>query len=191
MDPLPTRIRLLAAAAAVFVQEGFDGASMEVIRQRAGVSNGSLYHHFPTKAELADQLYAHTLRDLHGRLLMCIAGKVRAESGVKSMIRAFVAWVLQHPDEARLLHELRRGSQLEAGGAWSAANREGFAALADWVNRMTQAGEMRPMPFPIWFALVFAPVISLAPYWVGKQAVVVTPRVRTALEHGAWASVAP
>jgi AcrR family transcriptional regulator len=60
MDPSSTKARLLNAATQVFLQHGFNGASMELVRQQAGASNGSLYHHFPTKAQLADALYAYT-----------------------------------------------------------------------------------------------------------------------------------
>ena len=64
-DPSSTRSRLLDAAATVFLAHGYAAASMDMVRQAAGVSNGSLYHHFPSKALLADALYAHTLRDFH------------------------------------------------------------------------------------------------------------------------------
>lgn len=41
MDLTPTRSRLLDAAAIVFLAHGFAAASMDMVRQEAGVSNGS------------------------------------------------------------------------------------------------------------------------------------------------------
>jgi AcrR family transcriptional regulator len=47
-----TRQRLLQAAADVFAQRGYDGTRVADIAAAAGVSNGALYAHFGSKAEL-------------------------------------------------------------------------------------------------------------------------------------------
>lgn len=60
-----TRERLLRAAAAVFAERGYDGTRVADIAAAAGVSNGALYAHFDSKAELLVQ----ALRT-HGRRLL-------------------------------------------------------------------------------------------------------------------------
>lgn len=47
-----TRHRLLEAAAAVMVEVGLAGCSTIAVAQRAGVSQGALFKHFPSKADL-------------------------------------------------------------------------------------------------------------------------------------------
>jgi len=47
-----TRERLLQAAADVFAERGYDGTRVADIAAAAGVSNGALYSHFASKAEL-------------------------------------------------------------------------------------------------------------------------------------------
>ncbi|MEV7808152.1 TetR family transcriptional regulator [Microbispora sp. NPDC088329] len=47
-----TRERLLSAAADVFASRGYDGTRVADIAAAAGVSNGALYAHFGSKAEL-------------------------------------------------------------------------------------------------------------------------------------------
>jgi len=47
-----TRQRLLRAAADVFAERGYDGTRVADIAAAAGVSNGALYAHFGSKAEL-------------------------------------------------------------------------------------------------------------------------------------------
>jgi AcrR family transcriptional regulator len=188
--PSSTRSRLLDAAATVFLAHGYAAASMDMVRQAAGVSNGSLYHHFPSKALLADALYAHTLRDFHAALLGPVSGRASAQAGVKGLIRAYIAWVEQHPTRARLLHELRRSGDMTGGAEIGAANSEAFGALAQWVDAKVAAGDMRALPLPVWMALVFSPAISLTPHWASQPQPEVAPRVRAALEHAAWMSVA-
>lgn len=191
MDTHSTKALLLESAAKVFLAHGFTAASMDLVRQEAGVSNGSLYHHFPSKAALADALYAYTLRDFHASLLAPLKGGATAESAVKGLIRAYVQWVVKHPERARLLHKLRRtGDMTDAGSERNTANAETFQALADWVQAKAAVGEMREMPFQVWMALVFSPAMALTQQWVRQDKPGVAPKVRAALEHGAWMAVA-
>jgi len=58
-----TRERLLRAAADVFAERGYDGTRVADIATAAGVSNGALYAHFPSKADLlVDALRTHGRR---------------------------------------------------------------------------------------------------------------------------------
>jgi AcrR family transcriptional regulator len=50
---------LLEAAAAVFVEKGYEAATMTEIAARAGAPIGSLYQFFPGKEALADTLLQH------------------------------------------------------------------------------------------------------------------------------------
>jgi AcrR family transcriptional regulator len=47
-----TRGKLLEAAAEVFSEQGYAGASIHAIADRAGVTSGALYRHFESKADL-------------------------------------------------------------------------------------------------------------------------------------------
>lgn len=47
-----TRTELLATAATVFAQRGYEGASVEEIAERAGYSHGAVYSNFAGKADL-------------------------------------------------------------------------------------------------------------------------------------------
>ena len=75
-----TRERLLSAAAAMFAEHGYDGARVADIAAAAGVSNGALYTHFGSKAELmVEALHAR------GRPLLAEvfdAGHCRAITGL-------------------------------------------------------------------------------------------------------------
>jgi AcrR family transcriptional regulator len=60
-----TRQRLLRAAADAFAAQGYDGTRVADIAASAGVSNGALYAHFGSKAELlVGALRAHGRRHL-------------------------------------------------------------------------------------------------------------------------------
>jgi AcrR family transcriptional regulator len=52
-EPKEKRIEdIVSAAVEEFLEKGYDGASMEAIARRAGISKGGLYHHFENKEQI-------------------------------------------------------------------------------------------------------------------------------------------
>jgi AcrR family transcriptional regulator len=54
----PTRARLIAAAADVFAEKGYEGAGVQEIARRAGLTTGAIYSRFSGKAELLAEAIA-------------------------------------------------------------------------------------------------------------------------------------
>ena len=54
---IPTRDRLLQAARELIEEDGYGGASVVAIAERAGVASGTLYRHFASKEELFVDLF--------------------------------------------------------------------------------------------------------------------------------------
>ncbi|MGP3777118.1 TetR family transcriptional regulator (plasmid) [Streptomyces sp. SDT5-1] len=59
-----TRRKLLTAAGLEFEEHEFGGASVDRILKAAGLTKGAFYHHFKTKADLAEALLDDTFMDL-------------------------------------------------------------------------------------------------------------------------------
>jgi AcrR family transcriptional regulator len=59
---------LLAAAGSVFVERGYEAATMSEIAARAGASIGSLYQFFPTKTLIAEALHLQQLAALNAAI---------------------------------------------------------------------------------------------------------------------------
>ena len=64
---------LLAAGLAVFDRDGFEGATVAAIRRRARASNGSFFHFFDSKKELAGTLFLQVLQQYHSAVLSSIS----------------------------------------------------------------------------------------------------------------------
>lgn len=60
----PTRERILNAAAQLFAECGFTGASMPAIAARSGITAGAIYRHFTSKAELLLEVVKRALEAL-------------------------------------------------------------------------------------------------------------------------------
>lgn len=87
-----TRERLLQAAVDVFARRGYDGTRVADIAAAAGVSNGALYSHFSSKAELLlGALQAH------GRRLLADAFAADPHRSATDLLLAIGQWLPRRP----------------------------------------------------------------------------------------------
>src|SRR3954447_8669562 len=96
-----TADRVLAAALPLLVAHGYAGASLEQVRRDAGISNGSLYHHFPRRADLAARLLNDGMRQCQSAVLAVVQGDGAAADVVRTVVAEQLRWVEEHPDLAR------------------------------------------------------------------------------------------
>ena len=88
-----TRERLLRAAADVFAERGYDGTRVADIAAAAGVSNGALYAHFASKADLL----VAALR-AHGRNLLADMFAAGPDRPVVELLLAVGRWLPRRRD---------------------------------------------------------------------------------------------
>jgi len=93
-----TRERLLRAAADVFAERGYDGTRVADIATAAGVSNGALYAHFPSKADLL----VDALRT-HGRRLLADLFAADPDRSITDMLLAIGRWLPRRRDPSGYL----------------------------------------------------------------------------------------
>jgi len=55
---------ILGSVRQAFAEKGFDGASMQDLARAAGISVGSFYRYFPSKAAIVEALIAHDLAQM-------------------------------------------------------------------------------------------------------------------------------
>ncbi|HYZ99689.1 MAG TPA: TetR/AcrR family transcriptional regulator [Acidimicrobiales bacterium] len=117
----PIRDRLLAAAAAVFAEKGYDRAGVQEIARRAGFTTGAIYGRFRGKAELLlaamdanwydeiEQLFAeHRFEGRVTDILTTVGSHLVTEefdSGQALLLEAFVA-ARREPEVAAMLRRV-------------------------------------------------------------------------------------
>jgi AcrR family transcriptional regulator len=163
----PTRERLVRAAREVLERGGYATASVTAIAERAGVSAGALYRHFPSKAELFVEVFraaaegelaavnaaATQAKGFAGRLEAVVATYAR-----RALHNRRLAWALVHEpvdplvDAERLLYRrsycrgmaslLREGI---AAGEFPSENAELTAAALVGAIAETLVGPLAPI----------------------------------------------
>jgi AcrR family transcriptional regulator len=101
-----TRQAILDAAHDVFVAEGYDGASIRKVAQRAGYSHGTIYLHFRDKDDLLYQLSEEQFRALLERL-RALPRSLDALSRLTAALRTYVDYGLEFPNHYDLMFSIR------------------------------------------------------------------------------------
>jgi len=91
-----TRAHLVDVATRLFAERGYDGTSIEAVLAEAGVSCGSLYHHFPGK----DALFWAVLEGVAVRVGQQLADATRDAPDPVAALRAeCLAWIRLADDQ--------------------------------------------------------------------------------------------
>ena len=130
-----TRDRLLRAAADVFAGRGYDGTRVAEIATAAGVSNGALYSHFGSKAELL----VGSLR-AHGRRMLADLFAADPDRSITDLLLVIGRWLpkRRHPRGYLIVEALvaaRRDDDV-------ARLMSGYVGeRADWLAELVRAGQ--------------------------------------------------
>jgi AcrR family transcriptional regulator len=99
--------QILEAAARVFADRGYAGATTNHIAERAGVSIGSLYQYFPNKDTILVALHTRHMESASEVLRRMMEEALEEEKAPEHLLRRFVRQIIDmHASEPRLHHVL-------------------------------------------------------------------------------------
>jgi AcrR family transcriptional regulator len=186
---------ILDAALSAFAELGFEQATTAHILSRGGISNGALFHHFPTKDALAEALYLRGIGSYQEGLLRALERHSAADPA-RATIRAAVyhhlAWVEANRDLARFMYERGRPDWQPAhGAAVRKLNRSTAMHVRDWIAPLAAAGVVRDLPLTVLAACVVGPAHFVARRWLSGMIAARPTSFADALADAAWAALAP
>jgi AcrR family transcriptional regulator len=177
-----TRQRILDAALACVTADGPEQATIAQIRERSGVSNGALFHHFASKEAILEALYVQAIASYQSGLWEMLRRRPRSlRAAVRGTIAHQLSWVELNRDLARFVY-MRGHLDWESQGAAevSALNAELSAALRAWMAPLRESGELRVRSMLLTSAIVNGPAHAIGRRWLAGQ-----------LEHPPTAYVEP
>jgi AcrR family transcriptional regulator len=191
MAPSNTRERIMQAALACFLADGYEQTTIARIRERSGASNGALFHHFPSKESIAEALYVEALRSFQAGLWQLIGRRPRSlRSAVRATIAHQLRWIEEHPDLARFVYA-RGHLDWESPGASAveSMNRDLAAAFRSWLEPLVASGEVRPRSILLITAIVSGPAHAIAQRWLAGQLAQAPSEFVDELAAAAWAGL--
>ena len=157
------------------------------------MSNGSLYHHFGSRAELVARLFEDGMGQCRRGVLEVLQESTDAEAGVRAVVATTLKRrVQEHTELARLLYsDLPDEVLLCAEPDLSKHNRDYVDVVAGWVDTQTARGRLIERPFSITHALWLGPAQEFVRHWLGAGRSSLTPtQAATDLADGAWRALA-
>jgi AcrR family transcriptional regulator len=164
------RTGLLTAALEVFDRDGFEKATVATIRERAGASNGSFFHFFNSKRELAGTLFLDVLRRYHLAMLAAIDTPLDADEGIARLIRTHLEWVVNNRSEANFLFEISRSEWAQdVRDARHAQNSTLMEGIEAWRAPLVASGELRPMTAAMFSSQIIGPAQFFCRAWLSGR----------------------
>jgi len=189
------RAEILGATLDTVIELGESGMFVQEVCARAGVSVGTLYHHFGSKDLLLASLHYSLLNDYQSGAGTILAADPPAEPGIKDTVEYHLRWMIRHPRPATFLLQYPfaglRSADVDPG--LLAENTAFLSTVKAWLDRRMSAGELRKLPFEMVTAVLIGPVH----HWVRSalfRDAVSASAVRTAaveLSVSAWEALRP
>lgn len=97
VDHISYRKQLLAQCFDLFAQHGYSALTMRQIAEALGVSTGTLYHYFPTKEALFQQL----VEEVTQQTIFAAASQVQRYATLEERLVALFRFLAEHEDNLR------------------------------------------------------------------------------------------
>ena len=161
----PTRERIVAAAVALFAEQGYDATSVNQVVQRAEVAKGAMYHHFAAKDDLLFEVY-HELIARQLQSMKAIRAKgLGAADTLRALISDLVATTAARAPEAKVF--AREGHRLgdENQKRVRNARREYHDSVTELIRSAQARGEFSTVASPEMVTFTVFGVINELPVW--------------------------
>lgn len=181
------RRQIIQAALACFNETGFVNTTMEDICTRSGASNGSVYHHFKSKDQLAASVYLEGIIDYQAGMTSELAKHPEAREGIYAIVRYHLNWASEHAEWARYLFEMRHAGFMAGSEDFIKAENKKFAGeIRGYFSRHIKAGTLRNLPVELYISLILGPCQEFIRCRLGRPAGTELNSALSEIAEAAW-----
>jgi AcrR family transcriptional regulator len=141
--PDATRQALLDASLELFSERGFQGATVQAVSQRAGVTKGAFYHHFESKDDILQQIHEEYAGEMVAGAREVAAADLTPAEQLRSIITRAVIALGSHREAVAVFYQEKRFLSGRSYKAIRAMHDEQEQILLDIIDRAIAAGEVR------------------------------------------------
>jgi AcrR family transcriptional regulator len=142
------RSQLIEVSRGVFAERGFEAATLEEIAERAGVSRPIVYGHFGDKQHLFEAVVDAEIARVEAAVGEAIAAPGAPRDVLERGLRAFFAYVREHPEGHAVL---TRDAPIHLSDAGLGVMLDGLAArISEAIARVIRGLDLDPAPAPIY-----------------------------------------
>lgn len=144
-EPEERKVRILKAGEELFSEHGFVSTTVDKIADRAGQAKGSIYYYFHSKGDLYLTILLNASDAIIGEMERAAMEKAAAHEKVANIGKAYIRYLLEHPQYFRMLMFLQQGESSRAisDGLFNELNdkaRLGLKILRDAIQAGIEQG---------------------------------------------------
>lgn len=162
--------QILRSALDCFNEFGIHATTIEAIRERAGSSIGSIYHHFGNKDGLVAALFFVALDDQLALTHARTQTVTSARDAIEALVTTYLEWVTQQPELARFASQARASV---ASGSFSSQlmerNKQRYGELMKWLEKGVKDGSIRAMPRETYASLLIGQSDNYCRAWLSGR----------------------
>ena len=150
------RAQILDTAAKVFAGFGFAGTQVQVIADRLGVGNGTVYRYFPTKETLFLAAVERGLQELTAEMDAVMTEPLDPLDTLRRLVRVYLDFFHRRPEMAELFIQERAAFPHHHRPLYFAMRETDGKECrrADLFHRLVESGRLRDMPQDRFFAVI-------------------------------------
>jgi len=182
--------RIIRAALACFSKIGFVDTTMEDLHQLSGCSNGSIYHHFKSKEQLAAAVYLEGISNYQTGLLAELAGCTKPRQGIFAIIRYHLKWARENESWARFLSNMRHAAFLaDKEDAIGKANLNFARAIWQFFSKHIEQGTVKALPPEFYISIILGPCHEFSRHWLNRPGSTDLKAASSEFAQAAWCAL--
>lgn len=155
---MSTRDKIVKSAVGLFIQQGVAKTTTKQIARSASVAEGSIYRYFPSKDELAWQVF----KDYHQYIAVQLQKSVSQDLNLKEKVTSLVNCFLTMADEDWLMFRYYLTSQHMHMGNVTKDMLTPYQVLTNIVEEGIEAGEIKAKDVNVITAMMMGAVHQIA-----------------------------
>jgi AcrR family transcriptional regulator len=160
------RSEVVAAAAELFAERGYDGTSMSELTEATGLAAGGLYHYIESKDDLLIAICDELLEPLLGQAREIVATEVPPARQLRELVEAWVAHVVTHRNHMLVFTQERQAIEGQPRWRHVRAQRKAFEKILDDLLARGEADGSMTFADRHLSLLALLGMVNYTPQWV-------------------------
>lgn len=156
------RCAIMRATLDLVAEQGFHGAPMALVAERAGVAAGTIYRYFESKDVLINEVYHY----LEERFFAAVMEDYPEDSPVRERFlhigKVLVRYCIGAPLEFRFLEQFHNSPYGVAHRREKLFGKNNRYIIIELLNEALGKGIVKDLPLPVLLALTFGPLINIS-----------------------------
>lgn len=160
------RREVVATAAKLFAERGYDATSMSELTEATGLAAGGLYHYIEGKDDLLIAICDELLEPLLEQAREIVAAEAPPVSQLRELVAAWVAHVVEHRHHMLVFTQERQAIERQRRWRHVRAQRKAFEQILDEVLARGEADDSMTFADRRLSLLALLGMVNYTPQWV-------------------------